>query len=125
MTIKVGDIVRYKGTEQRVMMCGVHGFLLSHDRYIDEPLDNLDLVDSVTLPNLEVSDWVIVNNIPMEEKKLYLTPWYDGCESIVTSDERYQIRAIYDTVDYGKVIRLDQHMFLPYHLTKIDGYDII
>ena len=101
MTIKVGDIVRYKGTEQRVMMCGVHGFLLSHNRSVDEPLDNLDLIESVTLP------------------------WYDGCESIVTSDDRYQIRAIYDTVDYGKVIRLDQHMFLPYHLTPIINYDII
>ena len=125
MTIKVGDIVCCKGMKQRVMMYGVHGFLLSHDRSIDEPLDNLDLVKSMTLPNLEVGDWVIVNDIPIEEKKTYLTPWYDGCERVVTSGEPYQIRAIYDTVDYGKVIRLDQHMFLPYHLTKIDGYDII
>lgn len=125
MTIKVGDIVRYKGMEQRVMMCGVHGFLLSHDRSIDEPLDNLDLVKSMALPNLEVGDWVIVNDIPIEEKKTYPTPWYGGCERAVTSGEPYQIRAIYDTVDYGKVIRLDYHMFLPYHLTQIVNYDII
>lgn len=125
MTIKVGDIVRYKGTEQRVMMCGVHGFLLSHDRYIDEPLDNLDLVDSVTLPNLEVGDWVIVNDIPIEEKKLYLTPWYGECEKIVTSGETHQIKEICDTVLYGKVVKIDSCWFLPYHIAPTDGYDII
>ena len=125
MTIKVGDIIRYNGIEQRLMTRAINMFRLSHNGNIGDSYHNLELVESVTLPNLEVGDWVIVNNIPMEEKNAYFTPWYGTCEEIVTSGEPHQIEAIYDTVDYGKVVRLDQHMFLPYHLTKINNYDII
>ena len=74
MHVKVGDIIRYKGIEQRLMMCGTHIFRLSHNGKIGGSYHNLELVESVTLPNLEVGDWVIVNDIPIEEKKLYLTP---------------------------------------------------
>lgn len=37
----------------------------------------------------------------------------------------HQIEAIYDTVDYGKVIKIGGHMFLPYHLTLTNSYDMI
>ena len=125
MTIKVGDIIRYKGIVQRLMMCGTHIFRLSHHGSIRDSYHNLESVESVTLPNLEVGDWVIVNNIPIEEKNLYLTPWYGGCEQIVTSGEVHQITEICDTVLYGQVVKIDSCWFLPYHLTPTNGYDII
>lgn len=125
MHVKVGDIVRYGGIEQRLMMCRTDMFSLSHDGVMGFSPCKLRLVKSTKLPDLKVGDWVIVNNIPIEEKNAYFTPWYGTCEEIVTSGEPHQIEAIYDAVDYGKVIRLDQHMFLPYHLTKTDGYDMI
>ena len=125
MDMKVGDIVRYGGSEQRIMMRGLYLSRLSTHGVIDNSLCHLDLVKSVTLPHLEVGDWVLVNNIPIQEKTVYPTPWYGGCEKIITSGHPHQIEAIYNTVDYGKVIKIGEHMFLPYHLTQTNGYDII
>lgn len=107
MHIKVGDIVRYGGVNQRIMMRGQYISRLS------------------TYPHLEVGDWVLVNNIPIQEKNAYPTPWYGGCEEIITSGHPHQIEAIYDTVDYGRVIKIDEYMFLPYHLTPTVAYDMI
>ena len=125
MHIKVEDIVRYGGVNQRIMMRGQYISRLSTYGVIDNSLCHLDLVESVTLPHLEVGDWVLVNNIPIQEKNAYPTPWYGGCEEIITSGHPRQIEAIYDTVDYGRVIKIDEYMFLPYHLTPTVAYDMI
>lgn len=125
MTIKTGDIVRYRGTTQRLMMCRPHIFRLSHSGTVGGLLSNLELVESVTLPNLEVGDWVIVNNIPTEEKNTYVTPWYGGCEKIVTSGEARQIKEICDTVVYGQGVKIDSYWFLPYHIMPAPDYDIV
>lgn len=125
MDIKVGDIIRYGGIEQRLMMCGGRVFRLSHNRVIEGSLNESNLIESVTLPQLEMGEWVIVNDIPIEEKNTYLTPWYDGCEEIVTSGKPYQIKEICDTFLHGKVIKIDSHWFLPYHLTPTREYDMI
>ena len=125
MHIKVGDIVRYSGIEQRLMMGGLRIFRLSHYGVIEGSLDDSNLIESVTLPHLEVGNWVIVNNIPIQEKNMYLTPWYDGCEEIVTSGKPYQIKEICDTFTHGKVIKIGSHWFLPYHLAPTMEYDMI
>ena len=125
MNIKTGDIVRYKGNLRRLMMCATHIFRLSHDGNVGDSPRNLELVESVTLPNLEVGDWVIVNNIPIEEKNTYMTPWYDVCEKIVTSGKAHQVKEISDTVVYGQVVKIDSCWFLPYHITLTPDYDMI
>ena len=51
MNVKTGDIVRYGGKTQRLMMCGTHILRLSHDGNIGGSPSNLELVESVTLPN--------------------------------------------------------------------------
>lgn len=73
MTVKVGDIIHYKGIEQRLMMCGTHIFRLSHNGKIGGSYHNLELVESVTLPNLEVGDWVIVNDIWKSKSEILLS----------------------------------------------------
>lgn len=125
MTVKVGDIVRYKGIEQRLMMCGTYIFRVSHNGSIGGSPSSLELGEPVILPNLEVGDWVIVDDIPAEEKKAYLTTWYDGYEEIVTSGKPHPIDEIHDTIVYGTTVKINNYWFLPYHLTKTDGYDII
>lgn len=125
MHVKTGDIVRYRGKTQRLMMCGTHIFRLSHDGNIGYLYHNLELVKSVQLPSLEVGDWVVVDDIPMYEKNTYVTSWYSGCEEIVTSEKAHQIKEIRDTVVYGQVVKIDNYWFLPYHLTLTNGYDMI
>lgn len=71
MHIKVGDIVRYGGVNQRIMMRGQYISRLSTYGVIDNSLCHLDLVESMTLPHLEVGDWVLINNIPIQEKNAY------------------------------------------------------
>lgn len=125
MHIKVGDIVRYKGIEQRLMMCGTYIFRVSNNGSIGGSPRSLELVESVTLPNLEVGDWVIIDDIPIEEKKAYLKTWDDGREKIVTSGKPHLIEEIHNTIVYGTTIKINNYWFLPYHLTKTDGYDMI
>lgn len=125
MHVKTGDIVRYRGKVQRLMMCGMHIFRLSHDGNIGDLYHNLELVKSVALPSLEVGDWVVINDISMYEKNTYVISWYSGCEEIVTSEKAHQIKEIRDTVVYGQVVKIDNYWFLPYHLTLTNGYDMI
>ena len=106
MTVKVGDIIHYKGIEQRLMMCGTHIFRLSHNGKIGGSYHNLELVESVTLPNLEVGDWVIVNDIPIEEKKLYLTPWYGECEKLSHLVRLIKSRKFVIRFFMGKLLKL-------------------
>lgn len=125
MHVKTGDIVHYRGKTQRLMMCGTHILRLSHDGNIGDSYHNLELVESVPLSNLEIGDWVIVNNIPIEEKNTYMTSWYGGCEEIVTSGKAHQIKEICDTIVYGRVVKIDNYWFLPYHITPTVAYDMI
>ena len=125
MTVKVGDIIRYRGITQRLMMCGTYIFRVSHNGSIGGSPRSLELVEPVTLPNLEVGDWVIVNDIPIEEKKAYLKTWDDGREKIIASGKPHLIEEIHNTIVYGTTIKINNYWFLQYHLTKTDAYDII
>ena len=68
MHVKTGDIVRYRGKTQRLMMCGTHIFRLSHDGNIGDLYHNLELVKSVQLPSLtdlgikSENNWLIVTH---------------------------------------------------------------
>lgn len=124
MHVKVGDIVRYKGIEQRLMMCGTYIFRVSHNGSIGGSPRSLELVESITLPNLEVGDWVIVDDISIEEKKAYLTTWHDGREKIVTSGKPHPIEEIHNTIVYGMTVKINNHWFLPYHIMPAPDYDM-
>ena len=117
MHIKVGDIVRYGGANQRLMMRGRYLSRLSTYGVIDNSLCHLDLVESMTLPHLEVGDWVLINNIPIQEKNAYPTPWYAG--AVHTVDYiRY-------SDDYGWLGRIGGYTFHLYHIEPVNSFDII
>ena len=125
MTIKVGDIVRYGGLEQRLMMCSAGMFRLSHDGHMGFSPYRLRLVESTTLPELEVGGFVCVNNIPIEEKNQYVATWDMRSEETVNSGQTYTIDEVHNTECYGQVFEINGRCFLPYHLTKTDSYDMI
>ena len=76
MAIKVGDIVSYNGTQARVMRIksvddnGQLSAILAATNYgMVAPFDELELVESVTLPEFTLGELVIVHDIPFYEKK--------------------------------------------------------
>lgn len=125
MTVKVGDIVRYAGIEQRLMMCSADMFRLSHDGHMGFSSYRLRLVESTTLPELKVGDLVYVNNIPIEEKNQYVATWDMRSEETVNSSQPYTIDFIHNTKCYGQVFEINGRCFLPYHLTPTMDYDMI
>lgn len=72
MSIKVGDIVMYKGYITRLMTNYDSTIRLSHFGFIDCTIDNLTLAKLIALPELAVCDLVIVDDIPQEEKNDYI-----------------------------------------------------
>ena len=75
MSIKVGDIVLYKGLAVRLMAKYTSRMKLSHFGLVDGTVNDLTLIESVVRHELKVGDYVIVNNISQDDKDAYITSW--------------------------------------------------
>ena len=125
MSIKVGDIVMYKGYITRLMTDYDSTIRLSHFGFINCAIDNLTLVKSIVLPELAVGDLVIVDDIPQEEKIDYIVRWNGSKDYIIDSKIPYKIDVIDNTEHYGPIVKIKDQWFLSYHITPIVTYDMI
>ena len=127
MDIKVGDIVEYQERQYRVLRCSsgfekkLHLFSDFGSTWAYEFC--VKLVESVKLPDLQIGDTVIINDIPSCEKT--------ASNGIWVGRMRYRIGKTF-TVDkflnhdeYGPLASLDGLWFRTYHLEKINDFDII
>lgn len=138
MNIKVGDIVSYGGTQARVMRIGSIGndgdpnITLAASKPIrDAYMDELELVESVKLPELKPGELVIVHDIPTYEKERYGCSWVfgpSGMNAIVEACESGQNQSIEEVCDHpkeGLIARIGGFWFQMYHLTSREDYDMI
>lgn len=132
MDIKIFDIVYYHGYlgrfRGRVMSepKRTNSFRISSWGLADR--DHLELVESTTLPNFEISDVVKVLPIPDNEITSYPLGWTDGMTKFVNQkDNLHTVTDINEQTIYGKPsYQLDNDFwFCPYHLEKINHYDIV
>lgn len=125
MSIKVGDIILYRGLPVRLMSEYASRMRLSHFGLVRATVDNVILVKSVVLPELKIGDLVIVNDIPQDDKDQYVTSWRPKHEDIVKSKMPHKIDAIKDSQYFGLVAKINDMWFLPYHLEPAPNYDMI
>ena len=116
MSIKVGDIVLYKGLAVRLMAKYTSRMKLSHFGLVDGTVNDLTLIESVVRPELKVGDYVIVNNISQDDKDAYITSWLQEHENMIQSKMPYQIDDVQDINYFGLIVRIDDVWFFPYHL---------
>jgi len=129
MDIKVGDMVNILGHRQRVTKMGQRYVTLSRNGVftIDEirflinaPTD----IERVLLPQLNIGDWVIVNDITHHEKSRYGLMWFPEKNGYI--GKIWPVTHIKPSEFSGQIVTLDDDQnFQIYHLEKINDYDIV
>ena len=121
MDIKKFDIVKCEGENYRVLSVDEldKEIRLIGGYWVRE--SDVTLVESVIVPEFQIGDEVIIHPIPGHEKGDYPTGW--GTEmSDMVNGQAYKILD-YDSLDNSYLI--SDFWFSPYHLEKIDAYDMI
>ena len=122
MTVKVGDIVHYRGLNVRILkMQG--DTRLAYFGNVAKEFDDSDLVESNQAPKFEVGEVVTICEIPKEERKYYGAGWMiDMTHMFGTTHTVTEVR---DDVHVGRRVKLDGFWFQTYHLELANIYDMI
>ena len=129
MDIKIGDIIRIRGREQRVTRRSAKYVTLSHSGTM--PIGYVEqygvMEKSIKLPQLNVGDFVYVHDISEDEKHHYCLNW--GYEKDKYIENMWPVTYIRNTgyiCGGGEIVTLgDGQGFHSYHLEKVEGFDII
>ena len=122
MAVKVGDIVRYRGRNVRVMKMEGNTRLAYFGRIQDEVNDS-DLVEPNEAPKFKVGDVVIICEIPKEERKYYGAGWMNGMNNMI--GKTYTVTEVRDDIQVGRRVRLNNFWFQTYHLELANDYDMV
>lgn len=121
MKIKEYDFVKYQNNIHRVMSITSRN-TVKIATYGPVHVNSLELAEKATLPSLSVGDRVIVKSIPLSERNYYPTGWRDEMTKMVENED---ICRIEDT-DWGdNTLKVGRYWFAPYHLEKVEDYDIV
>lgn len=130
MDIKVGDIVKYQDQTVRVLQLDTEA--PSHDNreiklsgfgWFGKNNSDIELVESVKLPQFNDGDYVIVRDIPRIEKDYYGTSWMPSMDKYV--GKTVQVFNPYKSNYSGEVVTIDGWSFQTYHLEPVRDYDIV
>lgn len=131
---KIGDLVKLKGETARILVIDGDYMSLSGFGWIsDINKSDLELVESVVLPQLKDGDLVYVHDIPSIEKAGYGTNWVDSMSQYVTTEVDFKIGKVmaYPVTNvrrsdcYGPLVNIGGYAFQTYHLEPVNTYDII
>lgn len=121
MEIKEYDLVKYQNGIYRVMSI-VSPTTMKIATYGPVHINSLGLSERASIPSLSVGDYVIVKSIPSSEKHYYVTGWRDEMTKMVESGEMYRI----SNTDWGdNTFKVGRFWFAPYHLEKVEDYDMV
>ena len=128
MPIKVGDIVRYNGKEQRVMRvlprAGNTVFVLSHEGNGSRiRASEVALIEPFIKPGIKTGDFVHILPIPSEERGFFI----DANKQI--DDDIYEVVRVWESSSSGTVIDIiyngHKRHYMAHYVEKISDYDII
>lgn len=124
MEIKEYDLVRYRQGIYRVMSIS-NQTTIKISTYGPVHISSVELVERANLPSLSVGDRVIIKPIPSSERCYYPTGWDDEMSNMVTSCDNCETYFIRD-FDWGdNTCKVGDYWFAPYHLEKVEEYDMI
>lgn len=129
--IKVGDIVTYNGELARVH----HKDHIANTRsrasvrIVGRNIDvnvhpsDLQLIESVQLPQFKVGDLVHVNDVPEYERDFNGDIWVPEMADCIDKD--YPVTELWHHSRWGDLVKLDGWWFHAYHLSDTNQYDIV
>lgn len=123
MTVKVGDIVRFRGRNVRVMQIAGSTTRVSYYGDVDYVFDDSELVTSIHPPKLEIGDKVIIRPIPGEEQKQYGAGWVSVM--VDCFNETFVVHDVWNNDITGTNVSVGGWIFQIYHLELVHNYDII
>lgn len=130
MVIKVGDMVKYQGQTVRVLQLDTNPsphddreIKLAGFGWFRKNNPDIELVESVKLPQFNDGDLVIVRNIPRIEKDYYGTCWMPSMNEYV--DKTVQVFNPRKSNYSGEVVSIDGWSFQTYHLDPVHDFDIV
>lgn len=128
MTIKVGDIVRYNGKNQRVMSVYPHiydpTFRLSCEGKSSKiRSSNVTLIESFVKPNINTGDFVHILPIPSKERSFFV-----NANKQIDNDV-YEVVSVWESDYHGMVIDIiyngHKHHYMAHYVEKVREYDMI
>lgn len=122
MDIKVGDIIHYNGRDVRVMKLDAYPQLAYFDRVHTRLTDDM-LVESVSSPEFEVGDEVVIHPIPREERLCYGSGWRNVMTPLMGSTQT--VTGVRYSPERGRRVKLNGYWFQVYHLERANPYDMI
>ena len=121
MKIKRYDLVRYCGMPCRVMDINHDDGDVKISLYGWVNLSSLTLIESVDVPIFNIGDEVLINPIDDDEYEEYAADWVEEMDDLIGTTSKVDK---FDT--YEQTYRLENgYWFCPYHLEKINDYDMI
>lgn len=123
MDIKRYDIVEFHGERYRVMYIDRRDdtiYISGYNRWID--IQDVQLLEPVTIPTFKVGDEVIIESIPIEEQIAYPMGWDSQMDDMV--GDQY-IHVIEDGFVEDGSYQIDDIWFAAYHLKSVPTYDIV
>ena len=129
--IKVGDIVTYDGKLARVLRKDHIANARSHPsvRIIGRDIDvnvhpsDLQLIESVQLPQFKVGDSVHINDVPDYERQFDDDLWVPEMVDCISKD--YIVTKLWSHPRWGDLVKLNGWWFYTYHLSDTYQYDIV
>lgn len=130
MELKVGDMVKYQDQTVRVLQLDTEApsydnreIKLAGFGWFGKNNPDIELVESVKLPQFNDGDYVIVRDIPRIEKDYYGTSWMPSMDKYV--GKTVQVFNPYKSNYSGEVVTIDGWSFQTYHLEPVRDYDIV
>lgn len=123
--IKVGDIVTYNGELARVLYkrSDPHVRIVGQNIDVNVRLSDLQLIESVHLPQFKIGDLVHVNDVPEYERNFDGDIWVPEMADCIGND--YVVTELWRHSRWDNLVKLDGWWFHPYHLSDVTQYDII
>lgn len=123
MTVKVGDIVQYAGRNVRIMLIDGPLVRLSHFGVTNRIFNDSEVVESATLPLLNVGDKVKIHAIPTSEIRYYGAGWSSNMSCML--GETFIVNDVKHSDICGPLVELNGWSFQTYHLETVHDYDMI
>lgn len=130
--IKVGDIVRYKGIELRVMRINTaddSAILSEWHSWECVPLRKLKLVKSIKSSDFKPGDMVKVNDVTYGEMDTYDFDWAFVMDRIIESGKEVEVIRVESRPGDGQIVVINWQgllvPFMAYHIELVIDYDII
>lgn len=130
MDIKVGDMVKYQDQTVRVLQLDTEApsydnreIELAGFGWFGKNNPDIELVESVKLPQFRDGDYAIVRDIPRIEKDYYGTSWMPSMDKYV--GKTVQVFNPRKSDYSGEVVTIDGWSFQTYHLEPVHDYDIV